>query len=130
MTVNRDRGALVVVDMGHGLTPYRRQWHVRTHIWHILRWNIAAVATTFLYKIVSFIPMAIQQLLPLAVVLIMAFISSNALPEPNLGTPVETQEGFPGHVALRPDYAVWNIVKMLRNFMDSNADRPVRRDSE
>ncbi|XGW12635.1 hypothetical protein V3C99_013364 [Haemonchus contortus] len=72
--------------------------------------------------------MAIRQLLPLAIVLIMACISSNASPEPNLGTPVESQEGFPGHVALRPDYAVWNIVKMLRNFMDSNADRPVRRD--
>ncbi|KAK6011739.1 hypothetical protein OSTOST_23164 [Ostertagia ostertagi] len=69
--------------------------------------------------------MATQHLLLLAVVTLVSCVESSALPD---RTTVESQEGFPGHVALRPDYAFWNIVKMLRNFMDSNAERPVRRD--
>ncbi|KAK5985111.1 hypothetical protein GCK32_013332 [Trichostrongylus colubriformis] len=70
--------------------------------------------------------MTSQQLLFLAVVSFAICIESSALMDRSLATPLEPQEGFPGHVALRPDYTFWNIVKMLRNFMDSNEARQVR----
>ncbi|EYC43402.1 hypothetical protein Y032_0494g2439, partial [Ancylostoma ceylanicum] len=35
---------------------------------------------------------------------------------------------FPGHVALRPDYTFWNMMKVLRRMFDSNPERRSQRE--
>ncbi|CAJ0605167.1 unnamed protein product [Cylicocyclus nassatus] len=52
-----------------------------------------------------------------------AFCSIDQPMLPGNGDVTDAQEGFPGHVALRPDYTFWNVMRMLRRIFDSNLER-------